>query len=124
MAKILIVDDEPHIRLLLAQTLEEFENKGVELIMADNGEDAFNIIKAEKPRLVFLDIMMPLMDGFDLCHMVKNELGLKDIYIVMLTAKGQEVDRRKGMEVGADMYMTKPFSPDEIVDKTREVLGI
>lgn len=124
MAKILIVDDEPHIRLLLEQTLEELEDEGVELIMAENGEEALELIKAERPRLVFLDIMMPKMNGFDVCRAVKNELDMKDVYVVMLTAKGQEFDKQKGNEAGADIYMTKPFNPDEIVEKAREVLGI
>lgn len=123
-SKILIVDDEAHIRLLLERTLLDFEDEGVEILTADNGEDALEIIKAEKPALVFLDIMMPKMNGFDVCNVVKNELGLEDVYIVMLTAKGQEYDKRRGEEVGADIYMTKPFDPDEIYDKTEEVLGL
>ncbi|HBV99404.1 MAG: chemotaxis protein CheY [Peptococcaceae bacterium BICA1-7] len=124
MAKILIVDDEPHIRILLEQTLEELEDEGVELDTADNGQDALDSIKAEKPDLVFLDVMMPRMNGFEVCSAVKNDLGLKDVYIVMLTAKGQEFDRQKGLEAGADIYMTKPFDPDEVVEKAREVLGL
>lgn len=124
MPKILIVDDEPHIRILLEQTLEELEDEGIELISADNGEDAFESIKEEKPELVFLDVMMPKMNGFEVCNKVKNELGMKEIFIIMLTAKGQEFDKHKGVEVGADIYMTKPFNPDEIVEKAREVLGM
>jgi DNA-binding response OmpR family regulator len=123
-SKILIVDDEAHIRLLLERTLLDFEDEGVEILTADNGGDALEIIKAKKPALVFLDIMMPEMNGFDVCNAVKNELGLEDVYIVMLTAKGQEYDKRRGEEVGADIYMTKPFDPDEIYDKTEEVLGL
>jgi DNA-binding response OmpR family regulator len=123
-SKILIVDDEAHIRLLLERTLLDFEDEGVEILTADNGRDALEIIKAEKPALVFLDIMMPEMNGFDVCNAVKNELGLEDVYIVMLTAKGQEYDKRRGEEVGGDIYMTKPFDPDEIYDKTEEVLGL
>ena len=122
--KILIVDDEPHIRLLLEQTLEELEDKGVELLFADNGETALEIIKNEKPQLVFLDVMMPKMNGFDVCNFVKHELGIQDVYIIMLTAKGQEFDREKSIEVGADMFTTKPFDPDEIISKSQEVLGL
>jgi len=124
MPNILIVDDELHIRLLLEQTLEEIEEKGVRLITAGNGEDALEIIKKESPQLVFLDVMMPKMNGFDLCRVVKNDLKMENVYIVMLTAKGQEVDRRRGREVGADLYITKPFNPDEIIRIAREVLGI
>lgn len=122
--KILIVDDEPHIRLLLEQTLEDLEDEGVELLTATNGEEALETIKTQKPALVFLDVMMPKMNGFDVCNAVKNELGIKDIYIIMLTAKGQEFDKQKGNEVGADMYMTKPFDPDEVVAKASNILEI
>jgi DNA-binding response OmpR family regulator len=121
--KLLIVDDEPHIRLLLEQTLEELEDQGVELLTADNGEDALEIITTERPNLVFLDVMMPKMNGFDVCHKVKNELKLNDVFIIMLTAKGQEFDKQKGNDVGADIYMTKPFDPDEVLEKSMEVLG-
>lgn len=122
--KILIVDDEAHIRVLMEQTLEELEDEGVEVLTADNGEAALEIIKTEHPRLVFLDVMMPRMNGFEVCQLVKRELKLDQIYIIMLTAKGQEYDRQKGIEVGADMYMTKPFDPDEIVEKAVEVLQL
>ena len=122
--KILIVDDEVHIRLLIEQTLEELEDEGIELLMATNGEEALELIKTEKPQLVFLDVMMPHMNGFDVCQIVKKELGLENVYIVMLTAKGQEFDKKKGQEVGANMYMTKPFDPDELFDKAEQVLGL
>ncbi|HXV97973.1 MAG TPA: response regulator [Anaerolineae bacterium] len=123
-SKILIVDDEAHIRRLIEQTLEELEDVGVQLLTARNGEEALATIKAEKPQLIFLDVMMPKMNGFDVCHAVKNELGLKDIYIVMLTAKGQEFDKQKGQEAGVDIYMTKPFDPDELLEKAEEILGL
>ncbi|MEQ9235901.1 response regulator transcription factor [Coleofasciculus sp. E2-BRE-01] len=122
--KVLIVDDEPHIRLLMAQTLEELEDEGVEVLIAENGEEAIETIKMEKPDLVFLDVMMPKMNGFDVCYAVKNNLDIKDVYIIMLTAKGQEFDKEKGQKVGADLYMTKPFDPDEVVEKSYEILGL
>ncbi len=124
MAKILIVDDEPHIRLLLEQTLEELEDEGVELFIAANGEEGLATIRRERPEFVLLDVMMPKMNGFEVCQRVKNELGMKDVYIVILTAKGQEFDKVKGNEVGADIYMTKPFNPDEVLKKAREVLNL
>ncbi|MBW4054475.1 MAG: response regulator [Proteobacteria bacterium] len=124
MPKVLIVDDEPYIRLLLEQTLEELEDEGVEIITADNGETALDIIRSEAPEIVFLDVMMPKMNGFDVCNMVKNELGITGVYIVLLTAKGQEFDKQKGVDVGADIYMTKPFNPDEVLEKARKILGI
>ena len=124
MPKILIVDDEPGMRILLEQTLEGFEDKGVVLLTADNGKKAIECIKTEKPELVFLDVMMPEINGFEICNTVKNEYGMNDVYIVMLTAKGQEIDKQKGQDVGVDVYMTKPFDLDEIVEKTIEILGI
>ncbi len=123
-SKILVVDDEAHIRLLIEQTLEELEDQGVEILTADNGVDALELIKAEKPRLVFLDVMMPKMNGFDVCRAVKRDLGMEDVYVVMLTAKGQEFDRQRGADVGANIYMTKPFDPDELLAKANEVLGL
>jgi two-component system, OmpR family, alkaline phosphatase synthesis response regulator PhoP len=122
--KILIVDDEAHIRMLIEQTLEELEDEDVIFFTAENGEDALKIISEEKPQLVFLDVMMPKMNGMEVCRRVKKELALQEVYIVLLTAKGQELDRQKGQEVGADVYMTKPFDPETILNKARSVLGL
>jgi two-component system alkaline phosphatase synthesis response regulator PhoP len=122
--KILIVDDEPHIRMLIEQTLEELEDEGVEFLTAENGEVALQIIEKENPQLVFLDVMMPKMNGMEVCRKVKKELQLNNVFIVLLTAKGQELDRLKGQEVGADIYMTKPFDPEAILSKAREVLDL
>ena len=122
--KILIVDDEAHIRMLIEQTLEELEDEGVEFLTAENGEIALELIQAEKPNLVFLDVMMPKMNGMEVCRKIKKELEMNDVFIVLLTAKGQELDRLKGQEVGADVYMTKPFDPEVILNKAKEVLGI
>lgn len=122
--KILIVDDEPHIRALLEQTLEDFEDEDVEILTAKDGQEGLEIIEEEHPDLIFLDVMMPKMNGFEVCDTVKHTLNLDEVYIVMLTAKGQEFDKKKGLEVGADTYMTKPFDPDAIIEKAEEVLGI
>ena len=122
--KILIVDDEAHIRMLIGQTLEELEDEGVEFLSAENGEIALEIIQKENPQLVFLDVMMPKMNGMEVCRRVKKELGLDKVYIVLLTAKGQETDRQKGLDVGADIYMTKPFDPEVLLSKAKEVLGL
>ena len=122
--KLLIVDDEAHIRMLLEQTLEELEDEGVNFFSAENGEEALEIIQTENPQLVFLDVMMPKMNGMEVCRRVKKELALDKVFIVLLTAKGQELDRQKGQEVGADLYMTKPFDPEMILKKAREVLGL
>ncbi len=122
--KVLLVDDEAHIRMLLEQTLEELEDEGVNFFSAQNGEEALEIIQAENPELVFLDVMMPKMNGMEVCRRVKKELKLDKVFIVLLTAKGQELDRQKGQEVGADLYMTKPFDPEIILKKAKEVLSI
>lgn len=122
--KLLIVDDEPHIRMLLQQTLEELEDEDVEIFTAQDGMEALETIQAETPNLVFLDVMMPRMNGFDVCDQVKNELKLTEVYIVMLTAKGQESDKLRGQTVGADHFMSKPFDPDEVLKKAYEVLGL
>jgi two-component system, OmpR family, alkaline phosphatase synthesis response regulator PhoP len=121
---ILIADDEAHLRSLLHQTLEELEDEGVELLTAANGEEALATIESARPDLVFLDVMMPKMSGFDVCDRAKQVLGMKDTYIILLTAKGQEFDRQKGQQVGADLYMTKPFDPDALLEKARAVLGL
>jgi len=123
-AKILIVDDEAHIRLLIEQTLEDLEDEGVELLSATNGQEAIEMIQSEQPCLVFLDVMMPRVNGFDVCQRIKHDLKMDDVYIIMLTAKGQEFDKKKGLDVGANTYMTKPFDPDELLEKAEEVLGL
>ncbi len=122
--KLLIVDDESHIRMLIEQALEELENDGVEFLSADNGEKALELIRNENPELVFLDVMMPRMNGMEVCRRVKQELSLSDVYIILLTAKGQELDKQRGQEVGADLYLTKPFDPEVLLVKAKEVLGL
>jgi len=122
--KVLIVDDEAHIRMLIEQTLEDLEDEGVEFFTAENGEEALELISTERPQLVFLDVMMPKMNGMEVCRRVKKELFLDDVYIILLTAKGQEIDRLKGQEVGADIYLTKPFDPETLLEKARIVLGL
>ncbi|MDP2055623.1 MAG: response regulator, partial [Acidobacteriota bacterium] len=104
--KILIVDDEVHLRTLLHQTLEELEDEGIELHVATNGEEALAAIQSLQPDLVFLDVMMPKLSGFDVCERAKKTLNLSNVYIVLLTAMGLEFDRQRGIEVGADLYMT------------------
>ena len=122
--KILIVDDELNMRTLLLETLEEFEDKGVEVLVAENGSDAIESIRTDKPDIVILDVMIPGVDGFDVCNMIKNIFGMKDVYVLMLTADGQESNKQKGNDVGADGFMTKPFDPDEIVEKIAQALKI
>ena len=124
--KILIVDDETRTLLLMERTLRDLEDEheDIEILTATNGEEALERIKADKPTLVFLDIMMPIVDGFDVCDTVKNGWGMQDMYITMLTAKGQEIDKQRSAEVGADRYLTKPFDPDEVLGIAKDVLGL
>jgi two-component system, OmpR family, alkaline phosphatase synthesis response regulator PhoP len=120
--KILIADDEPHLRMLIQQALEDLEDDGVELFTARDGEEALELIRLETPDLVFLDVMMPKKSGFDVCEAVRSSPIAKFIYIVLLTAKGQEFDRQRGLDAGANLYMTKPFDPDALLLKARQVL--
>jgi DNA-binding response OmpR family regulator len=120
---VLIVDDEQHIRLLIEQTLEELLDEGVELYTASDGEEALAVIGAQHPDLVFLDVMMPKRSGIEVCRAVREELGDRDVHIILLTAKGQAADREEGLAAGADRYLTKPFDPDELLALAREVLG-
>ena len=121
--KILIVEDEAYIRLLIEQTLEDMEEQGVEILKADNGEDALRLIQVERPQLVFLDVMIPKINGFEVCRIVKRELQMENIMIVILTAKGQEYDYHSGQEAGANLYMTKPFDPDELLELAAKVFS-
>lgn len=121
---ILIVDDEPHIRLLLEQTLEQLEQHDIEIATATNGVDALKVIQADRPAVVLLDVMMPVMNGFEVCKAVKADAALRGTFVVMLTAKGQELDRATGVEVGADLYLTKPFDPDDVLARVAKVLDV
>ncbi len=123
--KIVVVDDEMHIRSLLEQTLEELEDDyNVEIHSAANGKEGLELIRSEAPELVFLDVMMPLMNGYDVCQAVRADAKLGGTKIVLLTAKGQETDRKRGLDAGANEYMTKPFDPDEVVDLAKALLGL
>lgn len=124
--KILIVDDEVHIRMLLEQTLEDLEEEhGVAIYSAANGEEGLSLIRRERPNLVFLDIMMPKLNGYEVCRRVQDDPALaRDLNIVLLTAKGQEVDRKQGLELGAKQYMTKPFDPDEVLSAAKSLLDL
>jgi len=124
MPSVLIVDDEQHIRLLIEQALEELEDDGVELLTAPDGEVALDVVRNQAPDLVFLDVTMPKMNGFDACDAIKHELGLTDTFVCMLTAKGQAYDRERGLEAGADLFMTKPFDPDELLAIARRTLHL
>ena len=123
MRRILIADDEPFIIALLKETLEELEDEGVEILAAGNGVEGWAIIQDKRPSLIFLDVMMPKMSGYEVCQRVKQDPELSKAYVVMLTAKGQEIDRERGTEAGADEYVTKPFDPDYILERAHGVLS-
>jgi len=118
--KVLVVDDEPFILRSLTFVLRK---EGFEVSEAMNGEEAMEKIQAERPGLVLLDVMMPKKNGYEVLSEVKSDDELKSTYIIMLTAKGQEADRVKGLSLGVDEYMTKPFSPMKIVERARAVLN-
>jgi DNA-binding response OmpR family regulator len=117
--KILVVDDEPNVITSLTFVLKK---EGYDVSSAVNGEDALAKIQQSKPNLMFLDVMMPKKNGYEVCQEVKANSSLSDIHIIMLTAKGQEADREKGLNAGADEFMTKPFSPMVVVEKVKELL--
>ena len=120
---IVIADDEVHIRLLIEQSLEDLADEGVTLLSVGNGQAALDIIRERRPQLAILDVMMPGMNGFDVCQQIKADAGMRGVYVIILTAKGQEFDRQRGEEVGADLYVTKPFDPDELLSTARRVLS-
>ncbi|MDU1003683.1 response regulator transcription factor [Clostridium butyricum] len=117
--KILIVDDEEHIVELLDFNLK---NSGYETFIATDGIEAVRIAKEEKPNLILLDLMIPGMDGFDVCKEIKKDKEMKNTSIIMLTAKGEELDKILGLELGADDYITKPFSVRELLARVKAVL--
>ncbi|WP_374408160.1 response regulator transcription factor [Hydrogenophaga sp.] len=118
--KILIADDEPNILISLEFLMKR---EGFEVVLARDGQEAIDAILREHPSLVLLDVMMPGKTGFDVCHEVRANEAVRDTLIVMLTAKGRDTDVAKGLALGANAYMTKPFSTKELVQKVRELLG-
>ena len=119
--KVLLADDEEDILMLVSATLGGDER--YELLLARDGEEALTRARDESPDLIFLDVMMPKMDGFEVCRTLKADAATKEIKIVMLTAMAQEADRTKADDAGADFYFSKPFSPTSLLDKVEELLG-
>lgn len=117
--KILIADDNENIRDALTYLLED---EGYELLLAKDGADTLRKVRERKPDILFLDIMMPEINGYDVCRTIKNDPDLKSIYVIMLTAKGQVAEQERGKEVGADEYIVKPFSPMEILARVKSLL--
>lgn len=120
VSKILIVDDEPNIVLSLEFLMKQ---AGYQVQTASDGETGLAAVTAEHPDLVLLDVMMPRKNGYEVCQAIRENPELKDVRIIMLTAKGRDVEREKGLAMGADDYVTKPFSTQEVVEKVQEMLS-
>jgi len=118
--KILVVDDEIYIVHILDFSLGM---EGYEVITALDGEQALEKARTEKPDLIVLDIMMPKLDGYETCRMLKGDDITREIPVILLSAKGRNVDQKIGFEVGADDYITKPFSPRKLVERINAILG-
>ncbi len=118
--KILIADDEPNILLSLEYLMKR---EGYDVLVARDGLEALAALRRERPRLVLLDVMMPGKNGFEVCQELRADDSIKDTLVLMLTAKGRDTDVAKGMGVGANAYVTKPFSTKELVQKVQELLG-
>jgi DNA-binding response OmpR family regulator len=118
--EILIVDDEPSIVVPIQFLMEQ---QGYNVLVAENGEDALDIIYKYTPDLILLDIMLPRIDGYEVCEIVRLDPRYRDIKIIFITAKGREVEIAKGLALGADAYITKPFSNTELVSKVKELLA-
>ena len=118
--KVLIADDEPNIVISLEFLLRR---EGFEVLVAVDGEEALAKARAERPDLVLLDVMMPKMNGFDVCQALRSDPELASMRVLMLTAKGRETEVSKGLGLGADAYMTKPFSTKDLVAQVRVLLG-
>lgn len=118
--KILVVDDEPNIVRSLTFVLDK---GGYDVSIAGDGVEAMSMIRESKPNILILDVMMPNKSGYDVCSEIKSDPELRDIHVVMLTAKGQVGDREAVLSQGADEYISKPFSPIEILARVKELLG-
>ncbi len=118
--KILVCDDEPFILKALTFIIRK---EGHTVLEAKNGDEALERIRADRPVVVFLDVMMPKRNGFEVIEEVRKDESLKDIYVILLTAKGQDSDRERGLSLGANEFMTKPFSPAAILARLREILA-
>lgn len=117
---VLIVEDEPNIVLSLEFLLRK---EGYDVRVARDGVEALRLMKAARPDLVLLDVMIPERDGYDVCQTIRSNAAWRDVRIVMLTAKGRDVEREKGLALGADEYITKPFSTRELSERVRSLLA-
>ena len=117
---ILVADDEPNIVISLEYLLEQ---AGYRVVVARDGHEALEAVGRERPDLVLLDVMLPRLSGFDVCQKIREDASLQHVRVMMLTAKGREVEMSKGLALGADAYVTKPFSTRELLAQIAEQLG-
>ncbi len=118
--RVLIADDEPNIVASLEFLMEQ---AGFEVKLAANGQEALELVASFRPDLVLLDVMMPVKNGYEVCQSLKSDPATRGVKVVMLSAKGRDVEVAKGLELGADAYVTKPFSTRDLVAQIRDMLG-
>jgi DNA-binding response OmpR family regulator len=119
--KVLIVDDEPNIVISLEFLMKR---EGFQVFIANDGESALQQIAAHQPDLVLLDVMMPKRNGYEVCQQIRANAAWQNMKVIMLTAKGRDTEVAKGMAMGADAYMTKPFATKELVAQAKQLLGL
>lgn len=118
--KVLVCDDEPHILEAVAYVARK---EGYTVLTAEDGQQALDLARSERPALVLLDLNMPVKSGYQVCEELKSDPVTRSAYVIMLTAKGQDTDRARGVAAGADEYITKPFSPRKLRQKMADILG-
>ena len=118
--KILLIDDEPNIVFMISNRLRQ---TGYEVVTGGDGQEALDLARKEKPDLIILDLMLPKMNGFTACGLIKRDLNLSHIPIIMLTARAQESDRKQGEEAGANLYIKKPFKSEELLEAIESLLS-
>jgi DNA-binding response OmpR family regulator len=119
LKRILVADDEPH----LIRSLSFILNKaGYEIVTASDGEEALKKMAEFKPEMIFLDLMMPKKNGYEVCQSIRKTPEYKDVYIIVLSAKGGDIDREKALNLGANEFMSKPFSPLDVLSKIKQIM--
>jgi DNA-binding response OmpR family regulator len=118
--RVLIVDDDKHIRRLVRNLIE---NEGLECLEAEDGFEALAVAREQHPDLMILDVMLPGLDGYKICRLLKFDEDFADISVIMLTSKTRPTDKETGYYTGADLYLTKPFRPPELIEAVRQLLG-
>ncbi len=118
--KILVIEDSPSMQRLLSYVLEQ---EGFDVVLAGNGVEGLEKARSKMPDLILTDLMMPLKDGFEVCREIRADSKLKNVIIIILTARGQDADVEKGLKAGADDYLLKPFDPPRVVERVKEIFN-